>query len=70
MNIYSLKTGIWKNLDDLPHSFLLREAGKFLNESVYWMKNHPNSWKIVSFDIEMETMVNFFIMSMMKVIRR
>ncbi|PWA43091.1 F-box associated interaction domain-containing protein [Artemisia annua] len=55
VKVYSLKTGIWKNVSDFPDAYLL-EDGVFLNGCIHWLDYLPNNLpNIVSFDLLTET---------------
>ncbi|XP_071699984.1 F-box/kelch-repeat protein At3g23880-like [Rutidosis leptorrhynchoides] len=56
VNIYSLKTGNWKKLSDLPHGNLFYDDGKFLDGAIHWRDfSSLYSWTIVSVSLGNES---------------
>lgn len=54
VNIYSLKTGKWKNLGDFCYQYPLKDCGIFSNGALHWVVNETTQ-RIVSLDLAKET---------------
>lgn len=64
VEVYTLGTKKWRNIGDLPHSFVkpyyYNDIGPFLNGALHWLvQPHNNSTFICQFDIENEQLKSF-----------